>query len=108
MCLWSERADTCSTHEEYDALAKVQADPPALRCSRHADCGPEARCCTNALWNTTRCLTNCDEANEGTVCTTDADCTSLGGQPKKGKCVSVRDRDIRSLPVWLKVCAYDL
>jgi hypothetical protein len=106
LCRWSERA-ACITYAEYDALAKVQAEPSVLRCSRRTDCGPEARCCTNALWNTTRCLTNCDEANEGDVCTSDADCTTSSGQPKKGKCVSVRNREIASLPAWLRVCAYE-
>jgi hypothetical protein len=111
LCLWSGRAATCGTYEEYERAAKTQPALVALRCTRPSDCGPEARCGTNALWNSTRCLTNTDEANEGKVCASDADCSNAEASrsvetPRKGKCVSVRGMAGTPLPPWLNVCTY--
>jgi len=73
--------------------------------ARRSDCGPESRCCTNGIWDGTQCLTNCDSAINAEVCTTDADCTTLGGQPQKGKCAL--HPDAKMLPPWLKLCRFD-
>jgi hypothetical protein len=106
LCLYSERGAVCSTWQELQAL-ESEVQTAALRCTRRSDCGPEARCCTNALWNATQCLTHCDAANEGEVCTRDADCTGVAGHSGRGKCRSARGGDVASLPAWLKVCEFD-
>lgn len=106
LCLYSERGAVCSTWQELQTL-QSEVQTAALRCTRRSDCGPEAYCCTNALWNATQCLTNCDAGNEGVVCSRDAECTGLAGRPGQGKCRSARDGDVASLPAWLKVCGFD-
>ena len=105
ICVWSERGAACRTWQELSE--ESDGARAALQCSRRADCGPEARCCTNAIWTATQCLTNCDSANEGEICTSDADCTAGPGSSRQGKCLSVKDRDVGSLPPWLEICAYD-
>lgn len=106
VCVWSERSTSCASWSEFEA-AQSQEESAALRCTRRTDCGPEAECCTNALFTATQCLTNCDTANGGHVCTSDADCRTTAGPPRRGKCVSVKDGEIASLPSWLRVCAYE-
>jgi hypothetical protein len=105
ICVWSQKGAHCATWEEFDTEMAV-IESAALRCTERGDCGPEARCCTNSLWNATQCLTNCDAANNGDVCTSSADCTTLAGKPMQGNCVPVRD-DIQTLPAWLKVCSFE-
>jgi hypothetical protein len=105
ICRWSAKSTRCVDWKSFES--ETDEDRHALRCTRPNDCGSEARCCTNAIWDSTACLTNCDSANNGEVCASDADCTTFLGKPMKGKCVSVKDGEIATLPAWLKVCSYE-
>jgi hypothetical protein len=92
------------SRDEHEAKV-ANEERASLVCTIPSDCGPESHCCTNGIWTDTQCLTNCDPSNNGEVCASDADCTSLAGKPAKGKCVT--PSDVKTLPPWLKVCSFE-
>ena len=94
----------CTTYAEFSAGA-VEEGSALLTCTRPSDCGAESRCCTTGVWDGTQCLTDCDSSINAQVCWTDADCTTLGGASRKGKCKT--DPEAKMLPPWLKLCAFD-
>ncbi len=105
LCLWSETNTLCTSYEAFDA-EQTGGQQALLTCTRPSDCGPGTQCCTNALWNATQCLTNCDSANNLELCTTAADCTTFAGASRKGgQCLA--HADATSLPPWLKFCSFD-
>jgi hypothetical protein len=104
ICSSSPANTQCMSLDEHEAKLASGEERTSLLCTVPNDCGPESRCCTNGVWTGTQCLTNCDASNNGEICASDADCTSLGGKPAKGKCGPA---DVKTLPPWLKVCIFE-
>jgi hypothetical protein len=75
---------------------------PKLACARPGDCGAGNTCCTTPLWDGTYCAARCDLANNGQVCSSDADCPELGGT--QSRCSPVSPIDAPGLPPALEVC----
>lgn len=99
ICLVDAHGSRCGTHADADALPH-DGRRAALACASRSDCAAGEHCCTNPLWDRSRCSPRCDAANEAELCESDADCDA------KQRCLSLADEaDERALPGWLRLCS---
>ncbi|HEX2733204.1 MAG TPA: hypothetical protein VHM70_16450 [Polyangiaceae bacterium] len=104
VCLWADGKGTCSSHADARESAHDLAHA-ALYCAKSSDCGTGLQCCTNALWDGTQCLANCDAANNGQLCTSDRDCSNRSSASGPTRCLpNDGDDSTRALPSWIRWC----
>jgi hypothetical protein len=120
-CRWTNTAGRCiGIHEARTATEEmIRAAPESiahsiLACTRPADCGPGAACCTSAVFGLrlTFCATQCDPAMSVELCASDRDCPLLGERTdlgSRGKCrpvAEVEPTHARFTPPGTKLCQW--